>query len=74
MKRLLSVIKKINKKISTKIILWMFILMTLSSVTILFSTILQINNNNIQTTKHNLNMLNTSIFQSLRNAMNTGNS
>ena len=62
----------INKKISTKIIFWMFILMTLSSMAVLFSTVTKVSEDNITKTKSNLEMLNSAMFQSLRNAMNTG--
>ena len=62
----------INKKISTKIIFWMFILMTLSSLAVLYSTVTKVSEDNIVKTKANLEMLNSAMFQSLRNAMNTG--
>ena len=62
----------IYKSISRKIIFWMFILMTISSLSVLFSTVTKVNSNNIETTKHNLDMLNTAIFQNLKNVMNTG--
>ena len=62
----------ITKRISNKIIAAMFILMTISSVAVIFSTVLKVQSNSIQTTKANLEMLNTAMFQSLRNAMNTG--
>ncbi|MGB3750242.1 MAG: HAMP domain-containing methyl-accepting chemotaxis protein [Arcobacteraceae bacterium] len=62
----------ITKKVSNKIIVSMLILMTLSSLAVLVSTITKVNNNNIEMTKKNLDMLNTAVFQSLRNAMNTG--
>jgi len=62
----------INKSISRKIIFFMLILMTLSSLAVLFLTVQRTQKNNIKTTKQNLQMLNTAIFQSLRNAMNTG--
>ncbi|MEA3513696.1 MAG: methyl-accepting chemotaxis protein [Campylobacterota bacterium] len=62
----------INKRISTKIIFWMFILMSLSSLAVLISTVTKVKDDNIETTKKNLDMLNSAIFQSLRNAMNTG--
>jgi len=62
----------ITKKVGNKIIFSMFLLMTLSSIAVLISTVSKVNNNNIETTKKNLDMLNSAIFQSLRNAMNTG--
>ncbi|MEA3552821.1 MAG: methyl-accepting chemotaxis protein [Campylobacterota bacterium] len=62
----------ITKKVGNKIIFSMFLLMTFSSIAILVSTVSKVSDNNIETTKKNLDMLNTAIFQSLRNAMNTG--
>ena len=62
----------INKKISTKIIFAMFVLMTLSSIGVLISTIMQIHTSTIKTTKQNLHMLNDSMFQTIRYSMNTG--
>ncbi len=62
----------INKTISRKIIFWMFILMTLSSMAVLYSTVTKVSEDNIAKTKSNLEMLNSAMFQSLRNAMNTG--
>ncbi|MEA2050707.1 MAG: methyl-accepting chemotaxis protein [Campylobacterota bacterium] len=62
----------ITKKVGNKIIFSMLALMTISSLAILFSTVNKVNNDNITNTKHNLDMLNSAIFQSLRNAMNTG--
>ncbi len=64
--------KFITSKVGNKIIFSMFMLMTLSSFAVLVSTVTKVNNNNLETTKKNLDMLNTAIFQSLRNAMNTG--
>jgi len=46
--------------------------MTLSSMAVLFSTVTKVSDDNIVKTKNNLDMLNTAMFQSLRNAMNTG--
>ena len=62
----------ITKSISRTISFWMLVLMTLSSMAVMYSTISKINTDNIEETKHNLAMLNVSIFQTLRNAMNTG--
>ncbi len=62
----------ITKKVGNKIIFSMFLLMTLSSTAVLISTVLKVSHNNIETTKNSLDMLNTAIFQSLRNAMNSG--
>ena len=64
--------KFITEKVGNKIIFSMFILMSLSSMAVLLSTVTKVSHNNIETTKKNLDMLNTAIFQSLRNAMNTG--
>ncbi len=64
----------INKKISNKVIFWMFILMTLSSLGVILSTSLKVKESSIVETKKSLEMLNTAIFQSLRNAMNSGDS
>jgi len=62
----------ITKKVSNKIIISMLILMSLSSLAVIYSTVSKVSEDNISTTKQNLDMLNTAIFQSLRNAMNTG--
>ncbi len=64
--------KFITKKVGNKILFALLILMTLSSIAVLTTTVIKINNDNIKTTQKNLEMLNTAIFQSLRNAMNTG--
>ena len=62
----------ITKKISNKIIVALFILMSLSSITVIFVTTNKVTENSIVKTKENLEMLNAAMFQSLRNAMNTG--
>ena len=62
----------IKKKVGNKIIFFMLILMTLSTIAVVYATINTVEKNAILTTKKNLNMLNTAIFQSLRYAMNTG--
>jgi len=64
--------KFISKKISTKILAALFVLMTISSLAILFLTTSTVKENSIKSTKANLEMLNTAMFQSLRNAMNSG--
>jgi len=46
--------------------------MTLSSMAVLYSTVTKVSEDNIAKTKSNLEMLNSAMFQSLRNAMNTG--
>ncbi len=62
----------ITKKISNKIIFSLFILMTLSNIAIIYNTVSTIHDDGIKNTKQNLHMLNSAIFQSLRNAMNSG--
>jgi methyl-accepting chemotaxis protein len=65
-------LKLITKKISNKIIFSLLILMTLSSLTVVYFTTAKVQRDSIAVTKENLEMLNTAMFQSLRNAMNTG--
>jgi methyl-accepting chemotaxis protein len=65
-------IELITKKISNKIIIALFVLMSLSSITVIFVTTNKVTENSIVKTKENLEMLNAAMFQSLRNAMNTG--
>ena len=65
-------LKLITKKISNKIIFSLLILMTISSLTVVFFTTQKVESDSIAVTKENLDMLNTAMFQSLRNAMNTG--
>ncbi len=62
----------ITKKISNKIIFSLLILMTISSLTVVYFTTNKVNNDAIAVTKENLEIVNTAMFQSLRNAMNTG--
>ena len=62
----------ITKKISNKIIVALFILMSLSSITVVYFTTSKVTKDSIEKTKENLEMLNAAMFQSLRNAMNTG--
>jgi methyl-accepting chemotaxis protein len=62
----------ITKKISNKIIFALFILMTISSISIVLLTTSKVSEDSINKTKENLEMLNAAMFQSLRNAMNTG--
>ena len=64
----------IQKKISNKIVIWMVLLMTISTAAIMFSTGTKVSKNTLQTTQNSLKMLNSAIFQSLRNTMNTGDS
>ncbi len=65
-------VRFITKKISNKIIFSLFILMTISSLTILFLTTKSVEEDSLIATKNNLEMLNTAVFQSLRHAMNSG--
>lgn len=65
-------VELITKKISNKIIFALFILMSLSSLIVTYFTVTKVKEDAIITTKANLDMLNTAMFQSLRNAMNTG--
>ncbi|RXJ86971.1 methyl-accepting chemotaxis protein [Arcobacter sp. CECT 8985] len=62
----------VMKKISNKIIFSLLILMTMSSLTVVYFTTQSVKKDSISVTKKNLKMLNTAMFQSLRNAMNTG--
>ena len=62
----------ISSKISYKIVFAMWALITASSLAIIYTTIVKVEETSIETTTENLHMLNTAIFQSLRNAMNTG--
>lgn len=62
----------IIKKICNKIIIALFLLMSFSSLTVILVTTSKVTEDSIAKTKENLEMLNTAMFQSLRNAMNTG--
>ncbi|AXH09236.1 methyl-accepting chemotaxis protein [Malaciobacter halophilus] len=62
----------VTKKISNKIIFSLLILMTISSLTIVYFTTKSVKEDSIAVTKENLSMLNSAMFQSLRHAMNTG--
>ena len=46
--------------------------MSISSILVIFSTTSKVSKDSIQKTEDNLEMLNAAMFQSLRNAMNTG--
>jgi signal transduction histidine kinase len=61
-----------TKKISNKIIIWVLSLLILTISVISFSVVTRITNDNVKITNESLNMLSTSIFQNLRNIMNTG--
>jgi len=65
-------LKFISSKIRYKIMFSMFILMSLSSMISMALVYQNVSSSSIAMTKKNLQMLNTSIFQSLRNAMNSG--
>ncbi|MFY4768279.1 methyl-accepting chemotaxis protein [Aliarcobacter butzleri] len=62
----------ITKKISNKIIVALFALMFISSSTIVYITTSKVTEDSITNAKENLGMLNASMFQTLRNTMNTG--
>src|SRR5574344_522578 len=62
----------ITKKISSKIIFALFLLMFISSSIIVYSTTTKVTKDSIANAKDSLEMLNASIFQTLRNTMNTG--
>ncbi len=62
----------ITKKISNKIIFSLLILLTISTLTIVYFSTSEVSKNTLAKTKDNLEMLNAAMFQSLRNAMNTG--
>ncbi|MEV9528576.1 methyl-accepting chemotaxis protein [Aliarcobacter butzleri] len=62
----------ITKKISNKIIVALFALMFISSTTIVYITTSKVTEDSITNAKENLGMLNASMFQTLRNTMNTG--
>jgi len=62
----------ITKKISNKIIVSLFILLSISGIIIVYTTTTKVSKDYITNAKDNLEMLNTSIFQTLRNTMNTG--
>ena len=64
----------ITQRVGNKILLPIFLLLILSSTAIVILTISKIKSDNIKTTEHNLEMLNVAIFQSLNNAMKTGDS
>ncbi|MFV7790046.1 methyl-accepting chemotaxis protein [Aliarcobacter lanthieri] len=62
----------ITKRISNKIIFALFLLMSVSSSIIVYSTTTKVTKDSIANAKESLEMLNASIFQTLRNTMNTG--
>ena len=52
----------ITKKISNKIIFALFILMSLSSITVVYFTTSKVTKDSIEKTKDNLEMLNSAMF------------
>ena len=71
----MSFIEKMKTKrvnIAAKIMIAMWILMTLNAVIVAFNASSKVEKDMLIATEKNLKMLNESIFQSLRNAMNTG--
>ncbi|NQY93323.1 MAG: methyl-accepting chemotaxis protein, partial [Campylobacteraceae bacterium] len=62
----------IKKKISNKIMFSLFVLMTINGLAVAYFTTQNVKEDVVATTKENLHMLNAAMFQSLRNAMNTG--
>lgn len=67
-----NIIRIIKSKIRYKIMFFLFILISISAFFTMYITAKQIEKSNIVSTTKYLGMLNESIFQSLRNAMNTG--
>ncbi|MDY0328561.1 MAG: methyl-accepting chemotaxis protein [Arcobacteraceae bacterium] len=67
-----KVFNLISSKISYKIVFAMWALISLSSLAVIYTTVKKVEETSIETTTENLHMLSTAIFQSLRNAMNTG--
>jgi methyl-accepting chemotaxis protein len=67
-----KIMNLVNSKISYKIVFAMWALISLSSLAIIYTTVKKVEQTSIETTTENLHMLSTAIFQSLRNAMNTG--
>jgi len=62
----------IKSKIIYKILVAVFILLTLSSILIIYINIINIKEDFLDTSKKNVNMMNQSIFVALRTAMTTG--
>ena len=65
-------LEEITKKISNKILFALLILIFISSSTVVYFTTTQVTKDSISNAKTSLSMLNASIFQTLRNTMNTG--
>jgi len=62
----------INKSIRNKIIFWMLISLSISSLTILYTTSQKIREDHIELTKQQLELFSTNIFNELRVKMNEG--
>ncbi|WP_428024640.1 methyl-accepting chemotaxis protein [Arcobacter sp.] len=62
----------ISRKINNKIMFALVVLMTISSTAVVYFSTAKVKSDSIAITKENLEMLNTAMFQSLRNAMATG--
>jgi len=65
-------LKFISSKIRYKVMVSMFLLMTINSIISVILVYKNVSDSSSKITKKNLDMLNTAISQSLRNAMNTG--
>ncbi len=65
-------LKLISSKIRYKVMVSMFLLMTINSIISVILVYKNVSDSSSEITKKNLDMLNTAISQSLRNAMNTG--
>ena len=65
-------LKLISSKIRYKVMVSMFLLMTINSIVSVVLVYKNVSSSSIEITKKNLDMLNTAISQSLRNAMNSG--
>ncbi len=64
--------KLIMSKIRYKIMALMVVLMTINALIGMYLIYKNVSNSSYENTRNNLNMLNDAIFQSLRNAMNSG--
>jgi len=67
-------LKFISSKIRYKVMVSMFLLMTINSIISVVLVYENVSSSSTKITQKNLDMLNTAISQSLRNAMNTGSS
>ena len=65
-------LKLISSKIRYKVMVSMFLLMTINSIVSVVLVYKNVSSSSSEMTKKNLDMLNTAISQSLRNAMNSG--